>query len=303
MATGVIVTGSIPKGLRPGVKKFIGTYDKHEAQWSQIFSVEKSDLGVEEDVMVNMMGLAPPKTEGQATKYDTLSQAYVAKYTNVAYTLGFVVTKEAKDDNKYFKVMERGIQALMFAFDQTKENVHANVLNRGFNSSYTGGDGKELFATDHPTLSGSQQNELTTAADLSEASLEDLTILINKAQDNRGNRISIKPECLIVPPDLMYDASRIVYSTLQSGTANNDINAMNFMGIFPKGVIVNNYLTDTDAYFIKTNAPRGLTSMDRVSRTFSKDGDFDTDNEKYKMYERYVPKWTDWRGAYGSPGA
>jgi hypothetical protein len=299
----VFVTGTIPKGLRPGVKEFIGKYDTHEDQWSQIFDVEKSDLGTEEDVMVNMLGLAPTKTEGNGTAYDVMSQAYVKQYVNVAYGLGFIITKEAKDDNKFFKALERGIQGLIFAFDQTKENVHANVLNRGFNSSFTGGDTKELFATDHPTLSGDQQNELTVAADLSEASIEDLTILINKAQDNRGNQISIMPECLVVPPDLMYEATRIVYSTLQSGTANNDINAMNFKGIFPKGVKVNNYLTDADAWFIKTNAPRGLTTMERIARQFSKDLDFDTDNEKFKMYERYVPGWTDWRGAYGSAGA
>lgn len=299
----VFVTGSIPKGLRPGVKEFIGKYDNHKPQWSHIFQVEKSDLGTEEDVMVNMLGLVPTKSEGNGTAYDVMTQAWVKQYVNVAYALGFIISKEAKDDNKYFKAMERGIQGLMFAFDQTKENVHANVLNRAFNSSYTGGDAKELCATDHPTLAGNQQNELTVAADLSESSLEDLTILINKAQDNRGNRVAIMPHCLVVPPELMYEATRIVYSTLQSGTANNDVNAMNFMGIFPEGVKVNNYLTDADAWFIKTNAPRGLISMDRVPRQFSKDLDFDTDNEKFKMYERYIPGHTDWRGLYGSQGA
>ncbi len=185
---------------------------------------------------------------------------------------------------------------------QTRENVGANVYNRAFNSSYVGGDGKELLATDHPSLAGDQSNELATAADLSEASLEDLTIQIMDAKNSKGLKISLQPKCLIVPTALIYDAQRILKSTLQTGSANNDINAIGSMSVIPD-VAVNNYLTDNDAFYIRTNAPSGMCWYDRNAVEFSKDEDFDTDNAKAKAYMRFVPFYGDWRGLFGSAGA
>ena len=175
-----------------------------------------------------------------------------------------------------------------------------NFINR--NSTYTGGDGKELLATNHPSVSGNQSNELATAADLSEASLEDLTIQIMNAVDPKGLKISLTPKRLIVPTALVYDAERILKSQLRSGTADNDTNALRAMGVIPE-VVVNHYLTDTDAWFIRTNAPDGLVWFDREAVQFTKDTDFDTDNAKAKGYMRFVPFWGDWRGLYGTPGA
>jgi hypothetical protein len=177
------------------------------------------------------------------------------------------------------------------------------VLNRGFTAAFAGGDGKELFATDHPTLSGSQSNELAVAADLSEAALEDLLILIRQAKDSRGLRIQLEGQKLIVPAALAFEATRIVSSVNQSGTANNDINAMKAMGMLPGGVVIWDYLSDDDAFFITTDAPEGLTSFQRRALQLTQDNDFDTTNARMKATERYSVSWSDWRGCFGSPGA
>jgi hypothetical protein len=192
---------------------------------------------------------------------------------------------------------------LAFSFRQTKENVAANVYNRAFNTSYTGGDGKALLVTDHPSLAGNWSNTLSTAADLSEASLEDLCVQIMNATNSRGLKIGLMPRSLIIPTAYAFEAQRILKSTQQSGTANNDINALRSMGVFPDGVKVNHYLTDTDAFFIRTNAPQGMKLFQRVSAEFAQDGDFDTGNLKYKGYERYSVGWTDPRALFGSSGA
>lgn len=300
----VITTGSHPKALWPGVKAWWGvSYDKHPKQWSMIFDEKTSDKSYEEEVEATGFGLAPVKSEGAAVSYTSHTQGAVTRYTNVAYALGFIVTKEEMDDNQYEKLAKSRTESLAFSMATTKEIVHANVLNRGFNSSYTFGDGKELLATDHPVTGGTQSNELAVAADFSEASLEDLLIMINTAKNATGLQIALKGQKLIIPPQLMFDAERVLKSTLRSGTADNDTNAVKNMGLLPGGVVVNHYLTDEDAWFVKTNAPHGLTHFKRKAIEFSRDSDFDTENAKAKAYERYSCGATDWRGIYGTAGA
>ena len=299
----VITTGSHPKALWPGVYAWFGAkYNEHPQQYTRLFDIKSSSKNYEELVEQTGFGLAPVKAEGSSTAYDSHAQGVTARGTNVAYSLGYIVTREEKADNLYSEVSMQRAASLAFSMAQTRENVGANVYNRAFNSSYTGGDGKELCATDHGSLAGDQSNELATAADLSEASLEDLTIQIMDAKNSKGLKISLQPKMLIVPTALVYDAQRILESTLQSGTANNDVNALRSMSIIPE-VVVNNYLTDSDAWFIRTNAPSGLCWFDREPVQFSKDEDFDTDNAKAKAYMRFVPFWGDWRGLYGTPGA
>lgn len=300
----VVSTGSIAKLLWPGLNARWGLgYNEHSKEYTDLFDVFDSDKAYEEDQELTGFGLAPVKPQGQATQYDTMSQGVTTRYTHAAYSLGFIITHEAIADNQYEKIGMQRTGSLAFSMRQTKENVAANVYNRAFNSSYTGGDGKELLATDHPSLNGNWSNELATAADLSEASLEDLVIQIGNAVNARGLRISIKPKALVIPVNLQFEAARILKSVGQSGTANNDINALRTMGAFPDGVKVNHYLTDTDAFFIRTDAPDGLKLFQREAAEFKQDGDFDTDNLKYKSYERYSTGWTDPRGLYGTSGA
>lgn len=298
---GVITTGNHPKALWPGMHAFWGReYDKHEEQWKYCFDVESSTKNYEEDTEVTGFGLAPKKDEGAAIVYDSESQGATTRYTHVVYGLGYIVTREELEDNLYEVVSKRRIQALAFSMQQTKENVHANIFNRAFLAAYAGGDGKEMIATDHPTMNGTQSNELATPADLSEASLEDLSIQIMNAQNSRGHRISLKPQKLLVPTALYFDARRIIESELQNDTGNN---AKNIVGtMFKGGLAVNNYFTDPDAWFVKTNAPRGLTHFKRRVVEFKQDNDFDTENAKAKSTERYSAGWTDWRAIYGSAG-
>ena len=298
----VIVSGAHPKALWPGVKKFFGReYAKHPEMWKKVFEMDTSDKSYEEDVELTGFGLMPVKAEGDALSYDSETQGYVKRYINVTYGMGYVVTREALDDGLYDQVSKRRSTALAFSAQTTKETVHANILNRAFNSSYLGGDAKELCATDHPTASGNQSNELATAADLSEASLEDLCINIMNTTNSRGLRIAITPKKLIVPPALYFDARRILESELQNDTANNAKNVVGDM--FGEGLLCWTFLTDTDAWFIKTDAPRGLMHMKRRAGEYTQDNDYDTENAKSKFTERYSAGWTDWRHLSGSPGA
>lgn len=300
----VITTGNHPKALWPGVKAWWGRkYDEHQTEWTDLFTSDKSTRSYEEDVQVTGFGLMPAKSEGGSVSYDSESQGYVSRYYNVAYSLGFVVTHEEQADGLYEVVSKRRAEALAFSARQTKENVGANVYNRAFDSNYTGGDGKELLATDHPTLSGDQANELSAGADLSEASLEDAVILTMGMTNDRGLKISIMPKSLIVPRQSWFEANRIMKSVLQNDSANNAINALRATNALPEGIKVNHYLTDQDAWFIRTNAPRGLIHYEREAASFAPDNDFDTSNLKAKCYERYAFGWTDWRGLVGSPGA
>lgn len=300
----VISTGNIAKLLWPGLNARWGAnYTEFPKEYTDLVDVFTSDMTYEEDQELTGFGLAPIKPQGQPTVYDTMSQGVTTRYTHIAYSLGFIITREAIDDNQYEKVGMQRTGSLAFSMRQTKENVVANLYNRAFSTSYPIGDAAAMISTAHPTLAGNQANKMTTDADLSEAALEDLVILIGQAQNSRGLRISLQAKSLIIPVQLQFEAARILKSVQQSGTANNDINALRSMGAFTDGVKVNHYLTDSDAFFIRTNAPEGLKMFQRVAPEFKQDGDFDTDNLKYRSYERYSVGCSDWRSIFGSQGA
>jgi hypothetical protein len=298
-----INTGSHPKALWPGVKAWFGkSYAEKPLVADMVFDKQKSDKAYEEYVEETGFGLAPVKAEGGSVSYDTDQQGYVSRITNVTYGLGAKVTMEAIEDNQYESVAMSKSRKLARSMRQTKENVHANILNRAFTAAYAGGDGKELIATNHPTLDGTQQNEPTVAADLSEASLEDMLTLLRGAKDSRGLRIQAKGIKLIVPPALQFTAVRILSSVNQSDTADNNINAIRHMGLLPGGTVVWDYLTDADAWFVKTDVDNGLIRQQRKALALTEDNDFDTSNACMKAIERYAAGWADWRGLYGSPG-
>jgi hypothetical protein len=302
MAT-VITTGAHPKALWPGIHAWWGRmYNEHREEFPDLFDKETSDKAYEEDVEITGFGLAPVKPESSAIVYDTETQGSVSRYSHVAYALGYIVTYEELRDNLYEVVSKRRAQALAFSMRQTKENVGANVYNRAFNSSYTGGDGVSLISTAHPTLNGNQSNQLTTAADLSEAAIEDLVIQIMQTQNNRGLRISNLPQSLHIPPQLWFEANRILKSVLQNDTSNNAINVLKATNALPKGIFVNHYFTSATAWFIRTNIPRSMQWFEREAISFDQDNDFDTKNAKAANYERYSMGWTDWRGNFATPG-
>jgi hypothetical protein len=296
-----INTGSHPKALWPGVKAFFGkTYAEKPLTCEMVFDKYSSDKAYEEYVEETGFGLAPVKAEGASVSYDTDAQGYISRIVNVTYALGAKVTMEAIDDNQYERVAQAKAKKLARSMRQTKENVYANILNRAFTAGFVGGDGAVLCTTAHPTLSGNQSNALTVGADLSEASLEDALTAIRGFRDSRGLRIQAKGMKLIVPSALEFTAERIMKSTNQSGTANNDINAVRSMGMLPGGVVVWDYLTDDDAWFIKTDVDDGLIRQTRKAMTFTQDNDFDTSNACMKAMERYAAGWADWRGIFGS---
>ena len=298
----VITSGAHPKAVWPGVHAWFGNrYASHGDQTTKLFESKISNKKYEEIVETTSFGVAPVKAEGSSVAYDSNAQGITSRGTNVAYALGYIVTKEEKDDNLYEEVSMARAESLAFSMATTRNIVGANVYNRAFTAAYAGGDGKELLATDHPSLAGNMSNELATAADLSEASLEDLTIQIMDAKNSKGLQIALQPKCLILPTALVYEGQRILKSIGRSSSADNDLNALNSLNVLPE-VFVNNYLTDSDAFFIRTNAPQGMCWFDRNAVEFSKDEDFDTDNAKAKAYMRFVPFWGDWRGLYGSPG-
>ena len=304
MSAPTITTGNIAKLLWPGLNARWGQkYNEHPAEWKDLVDVASSDKAYEEDQELTGFGLAPVKTQGASVSYDTQGQGVTTRYTHIAYGLGFVITKEAIDDNLYEKIGMQRTGSLAFSFRQTKENVVANMYNRVISGSYLGADGVALGSTAHPSLAGNQSNILATAADMSEASIEDLCVQIGLAQNSRGMKISIMPRSLIVPVQLQFEAARILKSVGQNDTANNAVNAIRSMGLLPGGYVVNHYLTDTDAWFVKTDAPDGMLGFQRQAFEFTQDNDFDTENAKAKGYERYSFGWTDPRGLYGSPGA
>jgi hypothetical protein len=300
----VQTTKSFPKHLWPGLFATFGTsYDEKTMQYSQIFTAETSDKSYEEIVEGTSYGLAAVKAEAASIIYDDREQTNSKRFTNVTTGLGAKISREAMEDNKYEAPAREAARLLGFSMRQTKEIMHANILNRGFNPAYTGADGKEFFATDHPTRSGDQSNELATPADLSEAALEDLLIQIRQTKNARGLRIELRGIQLVVPAAEMFNAQRILTTNLQSGTANNDVNAMRSMGMLPEGVMVYDYLTDSDAFFVKTNAPNGLMSFTRRAAKIEQDNEFDTENVCIKATERFVPGFADWRAMFASPGA
>lgn len=305
--SGVITTGNIPRLLQEGLSKIFGnTYDKHPMEFDKIFDTFQSGKNYEVDAQLEGMGLAPEKPQGDEVSFDSMRQGFTPKYQHLTYAKGFIVTKEALQDELYGQ-LERKARALAFSMGQTKEVVAANILNRGFNSAFTmvDGDGKELLATDHSNgpSGGTYSNELATPADLSEASLEDLLIQIGQATDPRGLQIALQATRLIIPVNLQFEAQRILGSVLQNDTGNNATNAVRDMNSVRDGFSVNHYLTDTDAWFLKTNAPEGLKYYTRQDVQFGEDNAFTSGNARFKADERYSFGWSDPRGLYGSAGS
>ena len=299
-----ISTGSFAKALLPGIHKWVGLeYKNYMPEYSEIFEQNKSSKAFEEEVGVTGFGYAVVKTEGNDISYDDMEQGFVQRYTHAVVALGFVITREMYEDNQYSEIGLRKTKGLTFSMKQTKEVTHANILNRAFNSSYTYADGKEMCATDHPNKSGGTwRNELSTAADLSEASLEQACIDIGEFTNDRGMLIKVLPKMLVIPPELEFDAARLLKSVQQPGTANNDINALKALARVP-GMAVNHYLTDADAWFIKTDCPDGLKTFNRRELAVGTENDFSTENAMFKCSERFSCGGTDMRGIFGSPGA
>ena len=301
---GVINTSTHPKALWPGIKAWWGEkYAEHTVEYTDLFDSDTSHQNYEEDVQLTTFGLVPRKTEGQPVVYDSEVQGFVTRYTHIAYALGYIVTKEELDDNLYESVSKKRSSALAFSFRQTKENIAANIYNRAFNSTYTGGDGVALCSTVHPnTTGGTFSNKLFVDADLSEASLEQALIDIMGFQNDRGLLIAVMPRSLHVPRQEWFNANRILKSVYQPGTANNDLNILKATNAFPEGIKINHYFTSPHAWFIRTNVQDGLKYYERVAMQFDQDNDFDTMNAKAKGYERYSFGWSDPRALYGSNG-
>lgn len=300
----VINTGSHPKALWPGVKRWWGLeYNRYTPIWPKMFDQMTSDQNYEEDVEDVGFGLMTTKNQGSGIFYDTTQQGNVTRYTHVTYGLGYIVTMEEMQDNLYEKVSFKRVSRLARSVAETQEVIHASVFNRGFNASFVGGDGVSMLNVAHPTASGNQSNQIAVAADLSEASIEDLGVQIMQAVDSRGLRILNRPQALFVPPQEWFNANRILKSTAQNDTGNNAINVINATGMFSQGITMNPYFSDPDAWFIRTDCPEGLTHYTRMEATFDKDNDFDTKNLKASVVMRWAQGWTNWRQIYGSPGA
>lgn len=292
---------SFAKLAWPGLNSIYGTaYSEHPLEYVDIFETRKSQKAFEEIIGSSMTGMAAVKPEGGAIVYDDMTQGFTSRFQHVAYGLGIVITEELVEDDQYDVIGPMRAKALARSMRTTKETVAANILNRAFNTSYLGGDGLELCSAVHVNAyGGTFQNELSTAADLSEAALEQMCIDTGKWTDDRGNKIAVQVTDLIIPVDLMFEADRIVNSSGRVGTADNDKNAI--MGKF--NIKVNHYLTDTDAFFLKTNVDNGLIHFERREDRFDMDNDFDTSNAKFKATGRYSFGWADPKGIYGSPGA
>jgi len=299
-----ISRAQLVKELEPGLNALFGLeYKNYENQHTQIYTIESSDRAFEEEVMESGFGEAPVKTEGAGVAYDQAQEVYTARYTHETIALAFSLTEEAVEDNLYDRLSARYTKALARSMAQTKQIKAAAVLNGAFTTSI-GGDGVVLCSTSHPTLQGPNlSNTLATAADLSETSLEQALIDIQAFTDERGLKIAVQGLKLIIPKELQFTADRILKSTLRPGTADNDINSIRNMGMVSQGYTVNNFLTDPDAFFIKTDAPNGMKMFERVPLKTGFEGDFDTGNVRYKARERYSFGFSDPRGIFGSPGA
>ena len=296
-----ISRAQLVKELEPGLNALFGLeYKQYVNEAAEIFETENSDRAFEEEVMLAGFANATVKPEGQGISYDSAQETFTARYTNETIALAFAITEEAIEDNLYDRLASRYTKALARSMANTKQVKGAAVLNNGFNSSYAGGDGVELFSTAHPTLAGTFSNELATAADLNETSLEQALIDIAAFTDERGLKIAARGMKMIIPSALQFTAERLMKSKGRTGTADNDINAINNMGAIPEGYVVNHYLTDTSKWFIKTDVPNGLKHFTRAPLKTSMEGDFDTGNVRYKARERYVFGFSDPRGAFGS---
>ena len=300
-----ISRAQLSKELEPGLNALFGMeYARYENQHSEIFTTETSDRSFEEEVMLSGFGAAPTKSEGTGVAFDDANEAYTARYNHETVALAFSITEEAVEDNLYDRLSARYTKALARSMAHTKQVKAAAVLNNAFDSTVTGGDGKELCATDHPLTTGSTfANEPSTAADLNETSLEDALIKIAGFVDERGLIVALRGMKLIIPRQLQFVAERIMNSTLRVGTSDNDANALKNMGMLPQGYVVNDFLTDTDAFFIMTDTPRGFLHFERVALSTGMEADFDTGNMRYKARERYSFGFSDPRCVFGSPGA
>ncbi|SVB64363.1 uncharacterized protein METZ01_LOCUS217217 [marine metagenome] len=299
-----ISRAQLVKELEPGLNALFGLeYKNYANEHSQIFDTENSDRAFEEEVMLSGFGNAGVKPEGSSVNYDAATETFTARYTHETLALAFSITEEAIEDNLYDRLASRYTKALARSMANAKQVKAANVLNRAFNSSYTGGDGLELCSTAHVIVSGTEQNELSTAADLNETSLEQAMIDIAALTDERGLKIAAQGRKMVVPSALQFTAERLLKSVGRTGTADNDISAVVSMNVIPQGYVVNHYLTDTDAWFIKTDVPNGLKHFVRAPIKTAMEGDFETGNVRYKARERYSFGWSDWRGVFGSPGA
>ena len=293
------------KELVPGLHALFGLeYERYPAEYEEIFDTESSERAFEEEVMLSGFGEAPVKSEGSMVTYDTAQESFTARYSHETIALAFSLTEEAIEDNLYDTLSSRYTRALARSMMTTKNIKGANILNNACSSSFVGGDGKELCATDHPTVGNeTQRNELSTAADLNETSLEQSLIDIAAFEDERGLKINAQARKLIIPTALQFVADRLLETPGRVGTADNDINAVRNMGMVPEGYTVNHYLTDTDAFFLKTDVPNGLKHFVRTPVSTNMEGDFETGNVRYKARERYSFGFSDWRAIFGSPGA
>lgn len=300
----VINSSSFAKALWPGVNAWYGkAYNEFASEWDKIYSQHKSRKAFEEDVGVSGFGLAAVKSEGNGISYDSERQGFTTRYNHVVYALGFIITREAFEDDQYDIVGEKKAKALAMSMRQTKETVGANVINRAFTSGYTGGDGVVLCSSAHPNVAGGTwSNIISTAADISEAALEQAYIDMSAWTNDRGLKIAVKPKALLIAPANIFDAARILDADGRSGTADNDPNVLKNKGIIPQ-TIVNHYLTDSDAWFILTDVSDGLKYWERRGDEFDMDNEFDNENAKFKATARYAFGWTDPRIIYGSAGA
>ena len=299
-----ITRGQLVKELEPGLNALFGLeYNRYDNEHAEIYDVETSDRAFEEEVMLSGFGNAAVKAEGQGVTFDSANETFTARYTNETIALAFSITEEAIEDNLYDRLASRYTKALARSMSNTKQVKAANVLNNAFDSSFAGGDGKELCATDHPIVAGTFRNELSTSADLNETSLEQSLIDIAAFTDERGLKIAARGVKMIIPSELQFTAERLMKSAGRTGTADNDINAVGSMGMIPQGYTVNHFLTDTDAFFIKTDVPNGLKMFVRSPVKTAMEGDFTTGNVRYKARERYSFGFSDPRGMFGSPGA
>lgn len=296
----------IKKQLQEGLNAVFGLeYKRYPEEWRDCFeSSKESSKAYLEDVLMTGLGAAPTKAEGAAVTYDSASEGYVARYVFETIALAFAITEEAMEDNLYGSLGNKLSKSLARSMQYTKNVKAANILNNGFSASYLGGDGKSLLSTTHPLQGGgTSSNTLSTAADLSETSLEDMLILIGDAVDDRSIPVAQKAKKLIIPNELQFTAQRILKTESRVGTANNDTNAIRTMSLIAGGFSVNHYLTDPDAWFLTTDCMDGMKYIERVSLKTGTEGDFETGNLRYKARERYIFGWSDWRGLYGTEGA
>lgn len=300
-----ISRAQLAKELEPGLNALFGLeYTRYENEHAEIFDEEASDRAFEEEVMLGGFGTAPVKSEGGTISFDDAQETFTARYTHETIALAFAISEEAIEDNLYDRLASRYTKALARSMAQTKQIKAAAILNNAFNTGSDAiGDGAALCSSSHPSLSGNQRNLLSTAADLNETSLEQMLIDIAGFTDERGLKVAVRGMKLIIPKELQFVAERVINSNLRSGTADNDANAIRNMGMLPEGAVVNHFLTDTDAFFIKTDAPNGFKMFNRSPIKTAMEGDFDTGNMRFKARERYSFGVSDWRCVFGTPGA